>query len=73
MASLLRKTLLDVAFEKAVSSHKGDKASLLYEYVTGHEFRQQVEALAEVYREMAESIAREKIAYEKSGKPVRDK
>lgn len=65
LANLLRKNLLDVAFQKAVSVHKGEKADLLYEYITGHEFRQQVEALVEVYKEMNEQISKERIAFEK--------
>jgi hypothetical protein len=65
MATLLRKNLLDIGFQKAVSAHRGDKADLLYEYITGHEFRQQVEALAEVYHEMQEEISKERVAFEK--------
>ena len=65
VASIIRKNLLDVAFEKAVSSHKGGKSEILYDYITSHEFRQQVEAMMEVYREMQEQISKEKAAYEK--------
>ncbi|MEK7497513.1 MAG: DUF2130 domain-containing protein [Patescibacteria group bacterium] len=65
MASLLRKSLLDVAYEKAINLHKGEKADVLYEYITGHEFRQQVEALVEVYKEMNDEISKEKAAFER--------
>jgi len=65
LAILLRKNLLEVAYQKVVSADKGNKANQLYEYVTGHEFRQQVEALVEVYREMQEEINREKSAFER--------
>ncbi len=65
LAILLRKNLLEVAYQKVVSADKGRKADLLYEYVTGHEFRQQLEALVEVYHEMQEEINREKAAFEK--------
>lgn len=65
LAGLLRKNLLDVAFQKAVSLHRGEKADLLYEFITGHEFRQQVEAMVEVYKEMGEQISKERIAFEK--------
>jgi hypothetical protein len=68
IASLLRKSLLDVAFQKAIFAHQGDKADLLYEYVTGHEFQQQIEAIAEVYKEMQEQVGRERVAFEKSWK-----
>lgn len=68
LAMLLRKTLLDVGYQKAVSQHQGKKADLIYEYITGHEFRQQVEALVEVYGEMTEQVQKERIAFEKSWK-----
>ncbi len=68
LAILLRKNLLDIAYQKAVSLHKGDKAEMLYEYITGHEFRQQVEALVEVYQEMNIQIQKERISFEKSWK-----
>ena len=64
LATLLRKNLLDVGYEKAISVKKGEKADLLYEYVTGHEFRQQVEALAEVYNDMHTQLRKEKTAFE---------
>jgi hypothetical protein len=65
VATIIRKNLLDVAFEKAVSSHKGGKSEVLYDYITSHEFRQQVEAMMEVYREMQDQIIKEKAAYER--------
>lgn len=68
LAVLLRKSLLDVARQKVINMHKGDKAEMLYEYVTSHEFKQQVEALVEVYREMTEQVSRERAVFEKSWK-----
>jgi len=65
LASLLRKNLLDIGFQKAVTLHKGEKADYLYEYVTSHEFRQQLEALVEVYNEMQIQLDKEKAAFER--------
>lgn len=65
VASLLRKNLLEVTYQKVVSADKGKKADQLYEYVTSHEFRQQLEALVEVYQEMQEEINKERAVYEK--------
>lgn len=65
LAHLLRKNLLDVGYQKAVSIHKGEKAENLYEYITGHEFRQQVEAMVETYFQMRNQITKERAAYEK--------
>jgi hypothetical protein len=68
LAVLLRKNLLDIAQQRAFSEYKGEKADLLYEYIVGHEFRQQVEALVEIYQEMHSHIAKERIVFEKSWK-----
>lgn len=65
LSSILRKNLLDVARQKAVSAQKSDKASMLYDYVTGHEFRQQVEAIAEVFKEEQDLIAKERASFER--------
>lgn len=65
LATILRKNLLDVGFQKAVSAHRGEKADYLYEYVTSHEFRQQLEALIEVYKEMQEELIKEKTSFER--------
>lgn len=65
LAVALRKNLLDVGYQKAISVNQGRKADLIFEFVTGNEFRQQVEALVEVYKEMKDQIDRERIAYEK--------
>lgn len=65
VATIIRKNLLDVLFEKAVSSHKGGKSEILYDYITSHEFRQQLEAIMEVYGEMQGQITKERAAYEK--------
>lgn len=68
LASLLRKALLDSAYQKAVSEHRGRKADLIYDYITGHEFRQQVEAMVEVFQEMREQINKERVSFERSWK-----
>ncbi len=65
LATLLRKNLLDIAFQKALSAHREEKAEYLYEYVTSHEFRQQLEALVEVYSEMQIELEKERALYER--------
>lgn len=65
LAVLLRKNLLEVAYQKVTSSDRNGKADLLYEYITGHEFRQQLEALVEVYQQMQEEINKERATFEK--------
>jgi hypothetical protein len=65
LAVLLRRNLLEVAYQKVVSKERGSKAEQLYEYVTGHEFRQQLEALVEVYQEMRDQVDKERAAFER--------
>lgn len=68
LATLLRDKLYEVAKEKFVQSQKGTKSELLYDFITGHEFQQQVQALAEVYQSMQLQILKERAAYEKMWK-----
>ena len=63
LASLLRKSLLDVSREKAISQNRGTSAESLYNFVTSHEFVQQIEAMVEVYTEMITDIVKEKSVF----------
>lgn len=65
IATLLRKGLLDVARQKAISTSQGNKADQVYEFITSNEFVQQIEVIVEAYKEMTEQISRERIAFEK--------
>ena len=65
LAELLRGKLIEVAREKYVSQNKTGKADILYNYITSHEFGQQVEAIVEVYQDMQGQIAKERAAFEK--------
>jgi hypothetical protein len=65
LASLLRDKFLGVAREKALSKNRGQKADLLYEYVTSPAFIQQVESVIETYSEMLSQVNKERVAYEK--------
>jgi len=68
LATLLRKDLLDIGYQKAISMHKTEKSDLLYDFITSREFAQQVEVLVEVHQEMQEQVIRERVAFEKSWK-----
>ena len=65
LATLLRKGLLDVGLQKALAENRGTKADALYNFVTSHEFVQQIESMVETYRDMTEQIGKERIAYER--------
>lgn len=66
VAEFLRKHLTEVAYQKFLVENKGGKAESVYKYFTSHEFRQQLESMAEVYREMMEQISRERLVLEKN-------
>ncbi len=65
VSALLRKSLLDAGMQKAIAENRGDKAEALYNFVTGHEFIQQVESMVETYQEMTHQVQKERVAYEK--------
>ncbi len=65
LAISLRKQLLEVGREKAMAQNKGEKADLIYGYVTSNAFRQQMEALVELYSEAHAQIGKERAAMEK--------
>ena len=65
LGTLLRKGLLDVGMQKALAENRGTKAEALFNFVTSHEFIQQVESMIETYQDMAGQIAKEKIAFQK--------
>lgn len=65
LGALLRKSLLDVGLQKALAENRGDKADALYNFVTSHEFIQQIESMVETYSEMTTQVTKERVAYEK--------
>lgn len=65
LGALLRKSLLDVARQKALADNRGDKAEALYNFVTSYEFINQIENMVETYSEMTSQVQKERVAYEK--------
>jgi hypothetical protein len=65
LATLLRKSLLDAGLQKALAENRGTKADALYNFVTSHEFVQQIEAMVETYQEMTTQITKERTYYAK--------
>jgi hypothetical protein len=65
LGTLLRKGLLDSGYQRALAENRGSKADALFNFITSHEFIQQVEAMVETYQEMSLQIQKERIAYEK--------
>lgn len=68
LAELLRTNLYDVARQKASQANSTEKAQLIYNYLTSHEFQQQIESMVEVYRGMKDQLDREKLVFQKQWK-----
>ena len=65
LAFVLRDSLIKIYAAQASQENKGDKMSLLYSYLTGTEFRQQIEAIVEGFTELQYGIQKEKNAMQK--------
>lgn len=70
VAEIMRQQLIAIARERFVLEHKNNKteAEQLFDYITSHEFLQQIEALVETQKAMQEQINKEKAAFEKMWK-----
>ena len=68
VAHLLRNGIINVYEEQKKQEGKGDKMQMLYDFMTGNEFRGQVEAILEGFMSMKQSIAKERIQMEKTWK-----
>ena len=64
----MRNHLYDVAKERVINLSKQSKAGELYDFVTGHEFTQQVERMVEIYLNMRNEIIRERASAERQWK-----
>ncbi len=65
VALLLRNAILKIHETKKSQVNKGDKMTLLYDYLTGNEFGEQWKAIGEGFRQMRQSIQKERDAMEK--------
>ena len=65
LTSALRNAIIRIAETKKTEENKGEKMQMLYNFLTGTEFRQQIEAIVEGFTEMEQSIMKERIMMEK--------
>ena len=65
VAHLLRNGILKIYEIQKAQEGKGDKMQMLYNYLTGIEFRGQVEAIMEGFMAMKQGITKERIQMEK--------
>jgi len=60
VVSLMRESIMSLAFERQASVGKDEKMEALYAYLTGPEFRQKVETIVETFAAMKEQLESEK-------------
>ncbi|MEO7800972.1 MAG: DUF2130 domain-containing protein [Ginsengibacter sp.] len=65
VAAVLRNALMCVSDAKDSQENKGEKMQMLYDFLTGIEFRQHIEAIVEGFMSMKTSIIKERIQMEK--------
>ena len=65
VAHLLRNSIIKIHDIQKAQEGKGDKMQMLYDYLTGNEFRGQVEAIMEGFMAMKQGITKERIQMEK--------
>ena len=62
---VLRESIIQLNNTLASQENKGDKMSMLYDFLTGNEFRLQIEAIVEGFTQMKEDLESEKRAMQR--------
>lgn len=65
LATALRTNLIEITNSKLANTNMSEKMGQLYTYMTGNEFKQRVEAIAEAFIMMQDDLAKERRVYEK--------
>jgi hypothetical protein len=63
LSLLLRNNLIRIGEILAAQENKGDKMHMIYNYVTGNEFKQKLEAAFEAYHDMQDDLVKEKALF----------
>lgn len=64
LSAVLRESVVQISNAVVAQENRGDKMTLLYDYLTGHEFRMQIEAIVEGFVQMKTDLDSEKRAME---------
>lgn len=65
VATVIRDGIIKVFQAQKNQENRGDKMQMIYDYVTGNEFKEQLKAVVEGFSAMRESINQERIQMEK--------
>ena len=64
LVSVIRESLIQINRALTANQNKGDKMHMIYDYLTGAEFRMQIESMVEGFVQMKEDLERERRAME---------
>lgn len=62
LSAALRQTIINVSNAVITQANKGDKMSMLYDYLTSPEFRMQIEAIKDAFIDMQTDLNKEKVS-----------
>lgn len=62
LSHVLRESLIQLAQALVTQDNKGDKMSMLYDYLTGNEFRMQIEAIVDGFTQLKSDLQAEQRA-----------
>lgn len=65
LSKVLREAIIQISNATASQENKGDKMSLLYDFLTGNTFRMQIEAIVEGFTQMQSDLDSEKRAMQR--------
>jgi hypothetical protein len=65
LSFLLRDSLLRIYMALQSQENKGDKMQMLYDFLTGNEFKQNIEAVMEGFLSLKDGLTKEKMQMEK--------
>jgi hypothetical protein len=65
LTTALRHTIIRVSDTRRAEENKGEKMHMLYSYLTGNEFRQNIETIVEGFLSMKTSLTKERMQMEK--------
>ena len=65
LAMVTRQTLIGIAKTKQTQTGQKDKMALVYDYLTGSQFKHRVEAICEHFETMANELAKERAAMQR--------
>ena len=68
LSAVLRESIIQISNAVVAQENRGDKMTMLYDYLTSNEFRMQIEAIVEGFAQMQTDLNTEKRAMESSWK-----